>query len=86
MAKAKNERNQSQFQDDGPARAVGGKQVNIGLIDQPQLDEMSREMQAPQSVNDKHGHTYDNDTKGWVRGMGKYAPYPYFDKHKSGSK
>ena len=81
MAKAKNERNQSQFQDDAPSP---GKEVNIGLIDQPKLDEMSREMQAPQAVNDHHGHAYDNDATGWVRGMGPKAPYPHFDKRREG--
>jgi len=77
------ERYGSAVQDDGPKRSAGGAKVNIGLIDQPQLDEMSREMQAPQAVNDHHGHAYDNDAKGWVRGMAK-EPYPKFDKRREG--
>ena len=35
--------------------------------------------QAPQSAEDKHGAKYDNDAKGWVRGMGPKSPYPTFD-------
>ncbi len=39
--------------------------------------------QPPQDPEDKHEVGYDNDASGWVRGHG--SPYPYFDKHKSGS-
>ena len=81
--KTASERYTQHLQDDGPAKAAGGKQVNIGLINQPMLDEMGRVMQAPQSVNDMHGHAYDNDATGWVRGMAK-EPYPHFDKGPSG--
>ena len=82
--KTASERYESALQDDGPKRSAGGTKVNVGLIDQPQLDEMGREMQAPQAVNDHHGHAYDNDSKGWVRGMGPKAPYPHFDKNRRG--
>ena len=81
--KTASERYTQHLQDDGPTRAPGGKQVNIGLIDQPKLDETGPEMQKPQAVNDWHGHAYDNDAKGWVRGMAK-DPYPHFDKGPSG--
>lgn len=59
----------------------------IGLIDQPQLDETSRQMQAPQAVNDKHGPGYDNDVApNWLRGMGpgQAEGKPSFDKKRSG--
>jgi hypothetical protein len=92
MAKAKNasewgkatakERYESVVQDDSASRG-GGKGAIVGLINQPKLDEMSREMQAPQAINDHHGHAYDNDTTGWVRGMAK-EPYPKFDKRREG--
>ncbi len=36
--------------------------------------------QAAQFPEDKHGEKYDNDTSGWVRGMGPKSPYPDFDK------
>lgn len=65
------------------------KPINVGLIDQPELDEMGRIMQAPQSVNDKHSPNYDNDVApNWLRGMGKGQAEgkPNFDKHKSGGK
>ncbi len=65
------------------------KPITVGLIDQPELDEMGRIMQAPQSVNDKHGPKYDNDVaSNWLRGMGKGEAEgkPSFDKHKSGGK
>ena len=64
------------------------KQVNVGLIDQPKLDEMGRVMSAPQSVNDQHSPNYDNDVASdWRRGMGKgqATGKPGFDKHKSGT-
>lgn len=57
------------------------KKAIIGLIDQPELNEIGREMQAPQAVNDKHGPKYDNDTQGWVRGVGQN---PCFDTKKAG--
>lgn len=56
----------------------------VGLIDQPQLNETGREMQAPQSINDKHGKKYDNDTSGWVRGMPNAMAKPNFDHGKKG--
>ena len=65
------------------------KPINIGLIDQPELDETGRVMQAPQSVNDSHGPKYDNDVgANWLRGMGKgqATDKPSFDKHRSGGK
>lgn len=61
-----------------------GKTVNVGLIDQPMLEETGREMQAPQSVNDQHESKYDNDTSGWVRGAPSAEAKPGFDKHKAG--
>ena len=92
MAKAKNNdewgratargRYKNEMQDDSSGKG-GGKGAIIGLINQPKLDEMSRVMQAPQAVNDHHGHAYDNDTTGWVRGMAK-EPYPHFDKNRRG--
>lgn len=63
------------------------KKAIIGLIDQPQLDEMGRVMQAPQAVNDKHLPGYDNDVApNWLRGMGKGQAEgkPGFDKKRSG--
>ena len=42
-------------------------------------------MQAPQSINDKHGPKYDNDTpSNWLRGRGKgeATGEPSFDKQK----
>lgn len=33
----------------------------VGLIDQPKLNEIGREMQAPQAINDHHDAGYDND-------------------------
>jgi hypothetical protein len=63
------------------------KPINIGLIDQPQLDETGRVMQAPQSVNDRHGDNYDNDVSisSWLRN-GNATTKPGFDKHRSGGK
>ena len=78
------ERYKSTVKDDSTGRG-GGKGAIVGLINQPKLDEMGREMQAPQAINDHHGANYDNDATGWVRGMAK-DPYPHFDKHRSGSK
>lgn len=42
-----------------------------------------QDVQDPEA---KHGPGYDNDTSGWVRGMGNQSPHPHFDTHKSGSK
>ncbi len=48
------------------------KPITVGLIDQPQLDEAGRVMEAPQAINDHHGPGYDNDVgANWLRGMGK---------------
>ena len=63
------------------------KDAIIGLINQPQLDEMGRIMQAPQAVNDQHLPSYDNDVApNWLRGMGKNQAEgkPNFDKKRSG--
>jgi hypothetical protein len=67
---------------DAPSKPAYGKEVNIGLINQPKLDEAARVMQSPQAVNDHHDANYDNDADGWVRGKGK--PHPNFDTHKAG--
>ena len=59
----------------------------VGLIDQPQMNETGRAMQAPQSLNDKHGPKYDNDVAStWVRGMGPDGACgkPGFDHGKKG--
>ena len=63
------------------------KPINVGLIDQPMLDETGPIMQAPQSVNDRHGEKYDNDVsiKSWLRN-GDATTKPGFDKHRSGGK
>lgn len=48
------------------------KNAIIGLINQPELDETGRVMQAPQAINDQHFGKYDNDVgANWLRGMGK---------------
>ncbi len=54
-----------------------------GLIQQPDLpyEGNLRKLQAPQAPEDRHCAHYDNDTKGWVRGVGQK---PGFDKHKAG--
>lgn len=39
------------------------------------------DQQKPQDPEDKHGPKYDNDTSGWVRGVGQK---PGFDTHKAG--
>lgn len=65
------------------------KPINVGLIDQPILDETGRVMQSPQSVNDHHGPSYDNDTPvNWLRGMGKgeACGKPSFDYQKANIK
>ena len=41
-------------------------------------------LQAPQDIQDKHLPGYANDSDGWVRGKGKNAPYPHFDKNREG--
>jgi len=36
----------------------------------------------PQKLGDQNnlqGNSYNNDTSGWVRGMGPQSPYPNFD-------
>jgi len=66
------------------------KTISVGLIDQPMLDETGVIMQAPQSVNDRHGEKYDNDvpTNSWLVGgsKGQATDKPGFDKHRSGGK
>lgn len=52
---------------------------NEGL--ETQKAESGRELQAPQAPEDRHGPKYDNDTKGWLRGVGQK---PGFDRHKAG--
>ena len=54
-----------------------------GLIQQPAppCDGDMRSLQAPQAPEDRHCPGYDNDTSGWVRGVGQK---PGFDKHKAG--
>lgn len=61
------------------------KKAIIGLIDQPELNEIGREMQAPQAVNDKHGAKYDNDVSisSWLR-SGDATSKPGYDKHRGG--
>ena len=59
----------------------------IGLIDQPKLNEIGREMQSPQAINDQHGPKYDNDVASdWRRGMGvkQACGKPGFDYGKKG--
>lgn len=55
----------------------------VGLIDQPVLDECGKEMQAPQSVNDRHGSKYNNDVSidSWLRN-GNATTKPSFDGKK----
>ena len=55
----------------------------------PGLDQLPNpptgcELQCPQAPEDRHGPGYDNDTKGWVRGMPSAEAKPGFDKHKAG--
>lgn len=61
------------------------KEAIIGLIDQPQVDETGRQMQAPQSKNDKQDTKYDNDVSisSWLRN-GDATTKPGFDKHRAG--
>jgi hypothetical protein len=40
--------------------------------------------QANQAPEDRHAPGYDNQTKGWVRGMG--SPHPKFDSGPSGNR
>jgi hypothetical protein len=71
-------------QDGLPQESSGGTKAG-GLVDAPNIDEMSRKMQAPQAPIDRHGPGYDNDAadNSWVRGMGG-VPYPHFDAGPSG--
>ncbi len=65
------------------------KKAIIGLIDQPELDEMGRVMQSPQAVNDEHLPNYDQDVaSNWLRGMGKGGACgkPSFDYGPSGKR
>jgi hypothetical protein len=64
-----------------------GRTVNLGLVDQPMVQEDGKEMYEPQSMNDKRGSSYDNDVPAnWLRGMGKGEAEgkPSFDKRKKG--
>jgi hypothetical protein len=57
-----------------------------GLINQELVPQLDCAYQKPQGREDRQAVNYDNDSDGWVRGRGPNAPYPHFDKHKSGSK
>ena len=72
-------------QDGLPQESGAGKAG--GLVDQPDTNQMSREMQAPQAPIDRHGPGYDNDAsdKSWVRGMGG-SPAAHFDSGPSGNR
>ena len=44
----------------------------------------ANDLQAPQDIQDQHMPGYDNDSKGWVRGMPSAESKPGFDHSKKG--
>ena len=47
-------------------------------------DPKANDLQAPQDIQDRHSANYDNDAKGWVRGMPSAESKPSFDHSKKG--
>lgn len=45
-----------------------------------------RHQQKPEDPQDQQAPGYDNDSHGWVRGMGRESPHPHFDRSPPGDK
>ena len=57
---------------------------NKGHIGADVFDQLHPAYQKPQGPEDRQAPSYENDSTGWVRGMGGESPHPRFDPGPSG--